>query len=216
MVTEIADLATVKLFLRIPNSMQPNQDDAVLQILTAAAQRAVERETGRIVAFTVTAERHDGGRCELYCRELPVLYIRNIEEGWGYYNYELDDQLVNALPALSMWAFSLDNAAEGIVSRRAPGNVQVPFVRGRNNIRVDYVAGRREVPADVKLAFLELVSIWYRETQQRPGQASSGSAVFNALDTDFTRTTAISSMNLGVPDEILEMLKGDRRRPLFS
>lgn len=218
-ITEIASLATVKQYLRIPNPTQPNGDDATIQILMDAAQAAIEREVGVVVARKVRAERHNGGRCEVWLREIPVLYIENIQEGWGYYNWDLDDQTVNSIPALSLWAYSLDNPKEGQVTRRAPGNVVYPFVHGINNIRVDYVAGRTEVPGNVVLAFCELTSIWYRQSQLRMGgdaaRAIEGLA-YNALNQDFTRSDGVESVNLGVPQMIIEMLKADRRRPIIG
>jgi hypothetical protein len=216
-ITEIADLPTVRNYLRISNPMQAAVDDAVLQVFMASATEVVERELGHIVAKNVTAERHDGGGCAIWLRELPVLYVTNVEEGWGYFNQELDDQLVNQQPALSIWAYSLDQASEGLITRRAAGNVMYPFVRGRNNIRVDYTVGRLTLPANAQLAFLELVGHWYRTSQLRTGnQASAAYSPNQVISQDFTRTTGLTSINMGVPLEVLELLKADRRRPIIS
>lgn len=215
-ITELASLATVKQYLRIPNPDQANDDDATIQILMDASLRAIEHEMGAIVARPIRAERHDGGRCEVWLRTFPVLYIENVQEGWGYYNWDLDDQEVNSIPALSIWAYSLDMPGEGLVTRRGPGNVLYPFVHGRNNIRVDYVAGRTEVPPNAILAFSELVSIWYRQSQLRMTPGTSGIGQFNALNADFNRGQGVETINLGVPDSIIEMLKPDRRRPVIG
>lgn len=216
-ITEIASLETVKRHLRIPNPSQPHADDEEIQMLMGAAQYEIEREIGHVVRKTITAERHDGGRLEIYLRELPVLFVQNVEEGWGYYDQELDDQEVNQIPALSLWAFSLDNPEAGLVTRRAPGNVLVPFVRGRNNIRVDYVAGRTEMPANAVLAFSELVAHWYRITQLRTSnQVSQGFSPTAIVSQDFTRATGVTSVNMGIPLEIVELLKGNRRRPIVG
>lgn len=212
-ITEIASLATVKQFMRIPNT----NDDATIQMLMNAAQDAIEHEVGHIVAKPIMADRYDGGSPEIWLREIPVLFVSNVEEGWGYYNWELDDQQVNSIPALSIWAYSLDNPAEGLITRRAAGNVLFPFVHGRNNVRVDYTVGRETLPANAVLAFCTLVSIWYRETQLRPTANGGGSAiVFNAQNQDFTRSQGETSINLGVPVTIIEMLKDNRRRPVLG
>jgi hypothetical protein len=215
-VTEIASLAEVKNYLRVPNPGAPSLDDATVQAMMAGAQDAIEKELGPVVSRPVAGERHDGGRAEVWLRVRPVLYVQNVEEGWGYYDWELDDQQVNSIPALSIWAYSLDNPKEGLVTRRSAGNVQIPFVRGRNNIRVDYVAGRLAVPGNAKLAFLELVAHWYRSSQLRT--ASQVSPAFNpsALNADFTKKDGETSVNLGVPSEILEMLKAGRARPIVA
>lgn len=218
-ITDIAPLATVKQYLRIPNPTQTSSDDATIQILMNAAQAAIEHEVGHITEKKIRGERHDGGGAELWLREFPVLYVENVEEGWGYYNWELDDQEVNTQPALSIWAYSVDRPEEGLVTRRGPGNVLYPFVSGRNNIRVDYVVGRLAVPDNALLAFCELVSIWYRQSQMRMGgtaaRAEEGMA-YNALDQEFTRSTGETSINYGVPEAIIEMLKPNRRRPIIG
>lgn len=213
-ITEIASLASVKQFLRIPNPDQANADDATIQMLMDAATAAIEREVGHVVRKNITAERHSGGTAEIFLREVPVLQVRNVEEGWGYYNWELDDQEVNSQVALSIWAYSLDDPVSGWLTRRAAGNVLTPFVRGRNNIRVDYVVGREVLPVNAELAFCTLVSMWYRNTQLRTN--NGGSAVFNAVDQDFDRRDGTEGANYGVPTFIIEMLKNDRRDPIFA
>jgi len=201
----------------MPNPANPSADDATLQMFTAAAQKVVERELGHIVKKTIRGERHHGHGHELWLRELPVLFVQNVEEGWGYFDQELDDQQVNSIPALSIWAYSLDNAKEGQVTRRGPGNVLVPWVRGHNNIRVDYVVGRTEMPDNAVLAFCELVAHWYRTTQLRTAnEAGVGFQPNAVVNNDFTRSTGITSINMGVPSAILELLKPDRRRPIIG
>jgi hypothetical protein len=219
-ITSIASLETVKTYLRIPNPSTPNADDATIQILMDAAQEAVEREVGHVVETRVRTERHNGGKCEIWLRELPCLYVVRVQEGWGYYDWELDDQEVNTITALSIWSYSLDNPTQGLITRRSAGNVLVPFVRGRNNVVVDYVAGRNTLPPNAVLAFCELVSIWYRQSQMRMGGGAARALEglpYNAQNADFTRATGDSSLNLGVPDAIIEMLKGaGRRRPIIG
>jgi len=215
-ITEIASLTTMKQYLRIPNPSSANGDDATIQILMNAAQVAIEREVGHIIKKRIRAERHNGGKCEIWLRELPVLYVENVEEGWGYYNWELDDQQVNMIPALSMWAFSLDNPEEGLITRRSGGNVAVPFVWGKDNVRVDYVVGRTEVPNNAVLAFLELTAYWYRSSQLRPSIQGAGFSPSAGLNVDSTRSTGIASINMGIPDDIIELLKPDRRRPIIG
>lgn len=215
-ITEIASIAQVRQYLRMPNPANTSADDMTLQIFMSAAQRVVERELGAIVSRTIRAERHDGGKPEIWLRTLPVLYVQNVEEGWGYYDFELDDQEVNQIPAVSLWAYSLDNPTEGLVTRRSAGNVSYPFVPGKNNIRVDYVAGRSVMPANAVLVFLELVAHWYRFSQLRSGNQVSAGFSPNALNQDFTRSTGDTSINMGIPEELIELLKDERRRPIIG
>lgn len=212
-VTEIASLADVKNFLQVPNT-NTLYDTILSEILMPAATSVLEREIGHIVAKPISGERHSGGKCEIFLRELPVLYVQNVEEGWGYFNEELDFQQVNTQPALSIWAYSLDRPGEGRLTRRGPGNILYPFVWGVDNIRVDYVVGRNEVPPEAPLAFHALVSYWFRYSQQRIEQGIS--AGYDALNPNFTRSTGYESINLGVPSGIIEALKPNRRRPIVG
>lgn len=212
-VLEIAAISDVKQYLQIP-AATTNYDWALQTILMPAATRVIEREVGHIIATQITAERHSGGNIEIWLRELPVLYVQNIEEGWGYFNEELAFQPVNTQPALDLWAYSLDNAMEGRVTRRAPGNVAYPFVQGLNNIRVDYIAGREQVPDNARLAFHQLVSYWFREGQERT--LTGAPNPYDTLNADFTRSQGETSINMGVPESIIEALKPDRRRPIIG
>lgn len=213
-VTEIASLDTVKAYLRIPTGN--TIDDAQLQtVFMPAAQAAIEREVGPVVARNVS-ERHDGGRVTLHLRVVPVLYIVNVQESWGFWNWELDDQEVAQIPAPSIWAYSLDHAAQGEISRRMVGSTTRPFFPGLNNILVDYVAGRETVPQAVNLAFLELVAHWYRASQLRTANQASAGFNVEALDDNFSRTSGLEASNFGVPMEIIEMLKADKRRPFIA
>lgn len=216
-VTQIASLADVKTYLRIPNPTGTSEDDATIQGMMDAATDVVERELGHIVAKTISGERHDGGSCELFLREIPVLYVQRVEEGWGYYNWELDAQTVNTQPALSLWSYSLDIPKEGLVTRRAPGNVMVPFVYGRDNIRVDYVVGRHEVPASAVLAFKELVAYWYQNSQLRTANAQASATSFGTPDAERANSrTGEETPYVGVPEGILLLLRPYGRRPIIG
>jgi len=214
-ITAIAELADVKTYLRIPQT-NTIDDQVLTDVFMPAAQQVVEREIGHIVKKTIRGERYDGGGSEIYLRNLPVLYIENVQEGWGYYNWNLDDQEVNTQPALSIWAYSLDIPQEGLVSRRGPGNVLYPFVWGRNNIRVDYVVGREVMPQNAVLAFCELVGWWYRQSQLRTSVQPSAGFNPSMLDQNYSRTTGEESVNMGVPESIIELLKPNRRRPIIG
>lgn len=219
-VTEIASLSDVKTYLRIPNPTLAMSDDAILLDMMDAARRVVERELGHIVSKTISAERHDGGSCQITLRELPVLYVQQVEEGWNYYNWQLSNNTVNTQPSTSIWVYSVDIPQEGVVTRRGPGNVPFPFVRGLNNIRVDYVVGREYVPATAMIAFKELVSYWYRNSQLRAVNqgftTSAAQGAFGTLNTDMVRSTGESGLYTGVPEGILALLRPDRRRPIIG
>lgn len=212
--TEIASLADVKTYLRVPDDI--TEDDVTIQDMMDAATEVVERELGHIIAKTISAERHNGGKCEVWLRELPVLYVQSVEEGWGYYNFELDNTTVNTQPALSLWSYSLDIPKEGLVTRRGPGNVAVPFVFGKDNIRIDYVVGRHTVPASAVLAFKELVAYWYQNSQLRKSNGGGGGSFGEANNQRANSRSGDESVYAGVPEGVLLLLRPYGRRPIIG
>lgn len=211
-VTEIASLATVKEYLQIPTG-DTTYDDILTTVFIPAATAAIEREVGATVARPYV-ETYNGGSIAIFLRQLPVLYVQSVQEGWGYYNWEMDYQQVNSQPAVSLWAYSLDRPVDGMITRRGPGNVTTPFVPGISNIRVAYVAGRETIPANIVMAFLMLLSYWFRQSQLRTvNQATPG---FDALDDSVTRSSGIQSITVGLPIAVIELLKGNRRRPFIA
>lgn len=211
-VTEISSLAQVKEYLQIPTS-DTTYDDVLSTVFIPAATDVIEREAGHIIAKQMV-EFRDGGFPQLFLYDIPVLYIQSVQEGWGYYNWELDNQMVNTQPALSLWSYSLDRPKDGLLTRRGPGNVLVPFVQGVSNIRIAYTVGRETVPDNIRLAFLGLVAYWFQESQLRT--SNQGQAGFDALSNDFTRSQGATSANMGIPTYIIALLKGNRRRPFIA
>lgn len=211
----IVSLADVRRHLRIPD---PNtQDDMMLsEVFIPAANNAIEHECGSIIPKQHD-ETYDGGKFEINLRHIPVYNVDLVEEGWGYTNYTLDYVQVNSSVSTSMFAYSVDNPSFGTISRRSGGNVNIKFMSGNDNIRIVYSAGRQTVPGIIKLATLELIGHWYRGSQQR--QAQYQSSGFDQLDMDQPMSGAMGGligMNLGVPAEILEMLKPYRHMPFIG
>lgn len=210
-ITQVVSLAEVRTHLRYPVSNTAD-DDTIQNIFIPAATDVIRMECGDIVP-TIYDETYDGGNFEIWLRHRPVLEINNIEEGWGFTTYTLDYVQVNSLNATSMFAYSIDDAETGQITRRSAGNVNIRFMHGNQNIRVTYAAGRESVPAAVKLAALELIAHWWQNSQQRgSGQAFA----YDNTAEDFTRSTGISGYNAGVPYRILELLKPYRRMPFIG
>lgn len=213
----MADLVTlidVKTHLRIPPTQ--SGEDAALMGFIFAAEDVIRAECGDIVPRHYD-ESYDGGNSTIYLRHRPVLSVENVEEGWGYFNYELDYQQVNTVPAASMFAYSIDSPEAGAVTRRSAGNVVIPFVPGIKNIRVIYTAGRQTVPGAIRLATLELVAHWFQSSQLRATATNSGEQAYDAVEGErYSRNYDIAGMNYGVPFRILELLKPFRRLPVIG
>jgi hypothetical protein len=212
-VADIVSLQDVKTHLRYTPT--DTVDDVALQGFIHAANDVVQTECGDILPATYD-ENHDGGSYVIYLRHTPVLSIDNVEEGWGWWNWELDYQQVNTVPAGALYAYSLDMPTIGAISRRSAGNVQIPFVPGTKNIRVQYTAGRDTVPGAVRLFALELIAYWWRISQQRAMQTAASTTQYQQVNEDFTRSQGITSINLGIPAGLLEVLKPYRHTPYIG
>lgn len=210
---DVVTLTDVKNHLRIPPTDTSN--DVALMGFIAAADDVIEAECGEIMPKHFI-ETYDGGGYTIYLRHRPLLSIQNVEEGWGWFNYELDYQQVNTVPAGDLFAYSIDSEEAACISRRSAGNVSIPFVAGRKNIKVWYTAGRSTIPGSVRLASLELIAHWYQNSQLRAMAQSQQYTTFDAVNEDFTRSTGVTSINSGLPWRVLELLKRYRRLPIVG
>jgi hypothetical protein len=210
---DVVTLVNLKQYLRIPPTDVSN--DMALLSFIAAADDVLEAECGVIMPKHYD-EYYDGGNYVIYLRHRPVLSIENVEEGWGWWNWELDFQQVNTVPAGAMFAYSVDSPNAGGISRRSAGNVSIPFVAGRKNIRVLYTAGRLEVGPSIILAALELIAFWWQNTQLRAMANSQAYTSFNQMNEDWTRSTGVTSINYGIPNSVIELLKKYRRIPIIG
>lgn len=217
----IVTLADVKTHLRYPNPSQPHPDDVSLQKFIAAADEVLEYECDDVIP-KVRTETYDGGDRQIFLRHLPVLSVQNVEESWGYINYQLDYQPSDSPGPFSMFAYSVDNLQVGQITRRTAGNVVIPFHPGEENIVVSYTTGRNPVPGTIILGELELIAHWWRNSQQRSGASGAGAPGAMAFDAvvgaNYSRDTetGIQNINIGVPDRILELLKAHRHMPFFA
>jgi len=211
--TSVVTLQDVKVHLRY--NPTDTTDDLAMMGFIYAVNDVIEAECGVVVPKSYD-EYYDGGGNYIYLRHRPVLSIENVEEGWGWFNYELDYQQVNTVPAGSMFAYSIDSPEAGGISRRSAGNVCIPFVPGTKNIRVEYTAGLDSIPGAVRLAALEIIAHWWQNSQMRAMANSTSYSSFDQMNEDFTRATGIVSINTGLPYRVLELLKKNRHLPIIG
>lgn len=217
--TNIVTLEQVKTFLRYPDPSGSSDDDTALQWFIDAADEVLKFECEEILP-TLYDEYYDGGDVTIHLRHIPILEIVNIQEGWGWLNYELDFVQVNSPPGdFSLYAYSLDSQENGEVTRRSAGNVVIPFHPGDSNIHVQYRAGTRKIPAVVVLAELHLIAHWWKNTQYRATALAGTNVAYDAVSGQvYTRDTESGdqNINIGVPFSILEMVKTHRHRPIIA
>ena len=92
----------------------------------------------------------------------PVLSIISVKEWWGISGPHL---LAEQTPEHNIDGFQCDYL-RGKLIRVFPGLVQRPWFPGSRSIEVQWVAGFNPVPADLKVATMEMVAHWYHNTQQ--------------------------------------------------
>ncbi len=211
--TELVSLSEMKNYLRYPNPDTASPDDFLIGEFMASAADVIKRECGDVVQKTYD-EWYAGGDCQIILRHVPVYSVMQVEENWGFTNYVLSQQAGDALPQnTSLWAFSLDQPEQGVITRRSVGNVMIPFVwptRG-DNIRIQYIAGRSTVPSAIRHAYMDLVAYWWQNAMQRSYNGDSSPSGFGAVDQGGT-----AGFNAGVPYRILEILRGERRTPIIG
>lgn len=208
----LVNLTDVKAHLRIPSAN--TDDDGMIQSdLIPAIDDMLIQECGHTVPQQFD-EYYDGGDFTITTRERPILSVELCSEGWGFVNFDLVYQQANSIPAVNLYAYSLDMPEEGRITRRTVGNSATRFVGGEGNIHVVYTAGRSVVPGAIRWAALELASHMYQGSLQR----NSGTAnAFDATDTEsYQRNQGVASMNYGIPYRILEALKAYRRTPIMA
>lgn len=211
----IISLADARTHLRLPAAN--TDDDAALQnTFIPAVSDVLRHECGEIIP-NQHDELYDGGDLSIWLRHCPVLEVNNVEEGWGWTNYELDYVEVNSTMSTSMFAYSIDNPTVGVITRRSGGNVNIPFMHGSSNIRVNYVAGRQKVPDSLKLAALELLAYWWQGSQQRGAQFQSTG--YNTMDQAEPTSGAMGGLigiNIGIPYKVLELIRPYRHMPFMG
>ena len=92
----IVSLQDVLTHLRYPAN--DSQDDAALMGFITAATDVLQHECDQVVPQEYD-EYYDGGDYAVTTRHVPILSVANVEEGWGWTNYNLTYVEVNATNA---------------------------------------------------------------------------------------------------------------------
>lgn len=217
--TNIVSLEQVKAHLRYPNPSQSSPDDAALQIFINAADDVIEFECDDILP-KLFVEQYDGGDGTIFLWHRPILSVENVEEGWGWLNYELDFVEVNSpAPIFSMYAYSIDNYENAQISRRSAGNIIIPFRPGESNIQVTYRVGYEPIPGAIILGELELIAHWWQNSQLRGVTMAGANLGYDTVTGQlYSRDTESGNQNLnvGVPYRILELIKPHRHMPFIA
>lgn len=188
----------VKPWLQYPTGASPAQDPMLQNVIDMACQW-VQNQIGRPVAPTRFDRRFDGGAgwegAFLQLPYYPVLEILSVTEYWGVSG---PHNLTEQTPTNQVDGYSVDYL-RGELVRVFPGLVRKPWFPGERSIEVVWQAGFNPIPADIKMATLEFIAYWWRNTQQ----ASRNLA--HTADYDPVETS--SGLWQGVPFRIIDLLE---------
>lgn len=200
-VTSIVSLADARAHL---NFTADTSHDTELQGFIDAATPVIEDIVGAIVSTTWTAEEHDarGGRV-IFLRHPPVFDVTTVTEYRMGTAYTLTEVATPALAAANTYAVDLTT---GRILRGWSAMWGWGYSYG-DIIQVTYESGRATVPANIRLAALELIRHLYQLSQQGGRPAFSGGAVDEGPWTP---------SGFAVPTRVIELLAPNQRPPCVA
>lgn len=165
--TNYVDLTNdVKPYLQIPTASNPA--DAELQGIIDMSCTWVQNYLGRAIAPTQFFRRFSGwsGLNGAYINlpYYPVLSVVSVVEYWGLSGpHTLTEQTPTNQGGQDVYQMDY---LRGTVIRTFMGLVQRPWFPGSRNIEITWTAGYNPVPADIRIATLQLIAHWWHQTQQ--------------------------------------------------
>lgn len=148
--------------------------DVVLQGFIDAATTWANHWFGNTFQVPVGPEYYDGGDTTIMLRNAPVVDATlNVKEILGGVIWQLTEQPVGQW--VDQFGYSLDDAENGIVTRRTLNSFAIEFAEGNGNVIVTYTSGRVTVPADIRMAALEDIRGLFQQTQLGGRPAFGGS-----------------------------------------
>jgi len=197
----LVSLSDAKDYMTIPTS-DKTRDHKLLQMI-AGIVPVIEHITGPVIQRQVE-EWHDGGQPSLILRQRPVLQVVAVSEFRGPVEWSL--ALVPDPSHGTIYSATFEAPARLV--RRGPGGSSFSFAPGRESVHVVYTAGLASVPANVRLATLELLRINFSQTQARPlarAWPSDGS-----MD---DQEPGREILGFFVPNRVRELLEPSRKAP---
>ena len=163
---QLVSLPDVKEYL----GMDRNQHDRDHELLTMieGMRPQIEAITGPILP-AIYDEKYDGGQNLISLRNRPstgygtspLLTLIAASEFRGVTEFPL--ALVQNPTFGTIYSVELDPRL-GTVTRRTAGGGTIAFMPGRNTVHLVYQAGQNQVPANVRLACLEIIRVNFRTT----------------------------------------------------
>ena len=202
-ISRLVQLTEVKDHLNIV-ATDRTHDTELIRFLDGCTP-IIEFLTGPIIQRPYD-EWYDGGAWFVSVRHRPIVSVESVDEYRGPIRYPLTQIASPDLGTIYSYMFDVT----GRVTRRTVGGGQTTFPPGADTVHIKYTAGQTVVPANVKLATLELVRVNYQQTQQG-GRPQYGSGA--GLADDYSGG---QMMGFFVPNRVREMLSPNRRKPSIA
>ena len=189
----MADLITLQEYKSAEGITQP-KEDARLNVLIPSVSQLVKTYCGNsFVDFYSTNKTEtfsiEWGTHIVQLTESPINAIVSVQESTSY---------GGALTTLTVGAkeYALNNATDCIYRTTSSGYKNWPI--GIETVKVVYTAGYTAVPADLKLAVLDLVT-YYLKDEHKLRQTIAGASLQN-------QGSSTQRDNVGYPDHIKRVL----------
>ncbi len=180
----------------------PSDNGQQLQLFIDGARVVIEDIVGPVIQ-TVYDEFYDGGNPFITLRRRPVASVTSVTIYLGPVAYPLTQ--IATPDQGTLWSYIYET--EGRVVRRGPGGGFIDFPAGLETVQVVYTAGRTVIPANIKLACLELVRHNYQLTQQAGRPAFQGAAGEDVIT---------PGSGFAIPNRVLDWLEAYKRHPSLA
>ncbi len=177
-------------------------EGAKLQLLTDMTCQWAQGKIGRPIAPTTFDRRFNGfngwNGAYIELPYYPVLEITSVTEYWGVSGPHV---LTESTPSNQVDGWQCEYE-RGLLTRVFPGLVQKPWFPGSRNIEVVWTAGYNPIPADLKIATLEMIAHWWRNTQQQSANRIGGAG----LADEYAPEMVAQGLWTGTPNRLIALL----------
>ncbi len=197
-------LADARGWLGFPNPQNTSPQDANLQLVLDMACTWVQMFIGRPASAQEFFERHDGWGGEyIQLHESPVVEVLTCTE---YQSTGGSISLSESTPENPIDGYQLNYATGRMMRTFAGYSWPRTWFPGSRNIEITYLAGFNPTPPDIRLATLEMIAHWWRNTQQESANrlGSAGAAA------EYDPEEDAPGLWQGVPFRIIDLLDSYR------
>lgn len=184
------DLFTLADYKAYQGLTSPNQDAAIKAIIPIASQmvKTYCRRTFNDFVNDAKIEVNSGGSDKLYLSEFPVLAISSVEYSTDY---------GATFIALAEFTEYVANLEEGYL---LPINYDGIFPTALNGYKITYTGGYETVPADLKVAAMDLLTYYLKNDMAVKAQRAAGA---NTVQIEYITKNTLPSHIVRVLDMYL-------------